>query len=217
MKISIVVFNVYTPGVLYADGIIDQNFVVSRTEISIPKHGINELRTYIVGINSFDTSAAQPISISSAIDETFTLVIGPIDRNEIDFISVSYLILSIVDCGSCSGFPLLFDGLCRKTCPIGTYNKNGQCTPIDCSHGFELSSDGECIPICGENQVYLDKTCVCEEGFYVIEGACVQCASDEYYDFKAGKCEPYCSFNSYYLNGRCFCNDGYYVINGLCQ
>ena len=81
LSISVIVFNIYTPGILYADGIIDQNFVVSKTEVSIPKHGINELRTYIVGINSFETSAAQPLTISSAIDETFTLVIGPIDRN----------------------------------------------------------------------------------------------------------------------------------------
>ena len=41
LKISVIVFNVYNPGVLYADGIIDQNFVVSRTEVNIPKHGIN--------------------------------------------------------------------------------------------------------------------------------------------------------------------------------
>ena len=80
LTLSIIVFNIYTPGVLYADGIIDQNYVTSKLEIHIPRHGISELRTYIVGINSFHASAAQPISISSAIDETFTLLIGPIDR-----------------------------------------------------------------------------------------------------------------------------------------
>ncbi len=101
LTISIVVFNTYTPSILYADGSIDQNFVVSTTNVTIPRHGINELRTYIVGINSFETTAAQPISITSAIDETFSLVIGPIDRTQIDFVSVSYLILSVVDCGSC--------------------------------------------------------------------------------------------------------------------
>ena len=80
LTLSIIVFNIYNPGVLYAEGIIDQNYVVSTASIHIPRHGINELRTYIVGINSFRTSAAQPISIASAIDETFTLMIGPIDR-----------------------------------------------------------------------------------------------------------------------------------------
>lgn len=31
LTISIIVFNVYTPGILYADGTIDQNYVVSKT------------------------------------------------------------------------------------------------------------------------------------------------------------------------------------------
>jgi len=56
LTISVVVFNIYTPSILYADGTIDQNFVVSTLDLTIPRHGINELRTYIVGINSFVTS-----------------------------------------------------------------------------------------------------------------------------------------------------------------
>ena len=35
----------------------------------------------MVGILSFEVSAAQPISISTSIDEKFALKIGPIDRN----------------------------------------------------------------------------------------------------------------------------------------
>lgn len=31
LTLCVIVFNVYTPGVLYADGIIDQNFVRSQT------------------------------------------------------------------------------------------------------------------------------------------------------------------------------------------
>ncbi|HRI34859.1 MAG TPA: hypothetical protein PLD02_13985, partial [Saprospiraceae bacterium] len=57
LTISVIVFNVYTPSVLYADGVIDQNYVVSTLDLTIPRHGINELRTYIVGINSFQTTA----------------------------------------------------------------------------------------------------------------------------------------------------------------
>lgn len=135
LTISIVVFNVNTPSILYADGTIDQNFVVSTTNVTIPRHGINELRTYIVGINSFETTATQPISITSAIDETFSLVIGPIDRTQIDFVSVSYLILSIVDCGSCEGNPLLFDGLCQPICPSGYKAVQGRCVPTQCQPG----------------------------------------------------------------------------------
>ena len=41
LKLSLIVFNIHTPGVLYADGIIDQNFVTSKSEVFIPRHGIN--------------------------------------------------------------------------------------------------------------------------------------------------------------------------------
>ena len=154
LTISIIVFNIYTPSILYADGVIDQNYVVSTLDLTIPRHGINELRTYIVGINSFETSAAQPISIYSAISKKFSLVIGPIDRNEIDFVSVSYLILSVIDCGSCQGNPLLFDGLCQPTCPAGFKALKGRCVPIKCQEGFTLNANFECIPICEKNEVY---------------------------------------------------------------
>jgi hypothetical protein len=41
LTISVVLFNINTPSVLYADGSIDQNFVVSTTNVTIPRHGIN--------------------------------------------------------------------------------------------------------------------------------------------------------------------------------
>jgi len=68
LTISIIVYNIYTPSILYAEGGIDQNYVTSTIDINIPRHGIDELRTYIVGINSFETSASKAISIYSAID-----------------------------------------------------------------------------------------------------------------------------------------------------
>ena len=37
----------------------------------------------MVGINSFQTSAGQHLSIAAAIDETFTLQIGPLNRKEV--------------------------------------------------------------------------------------------------------------------------------------
>jgi hypothetical protein len=41
LTISVIVFNINIPSVLYADGQIDQNFVISTTNITIPRHGIN--------------------------------------------------------------------------------------------------------------------------------------------------------------------------------
>lgn len=219
LTLSIIVFNIYTPGVLYADGIIDQNFVTSKTEIHIPRHGISELRTYIVGINSFHASTSQPVSISSAIDETFTLVIGPIDRQEIDFVSVSYLILSIIDCGSCAGYPVLYKGICKLECPFGYVEKNGKCVPIDCSEGFELGPEGECVPECEANQEYSTEIsrCICIDGYYPIAGVCTQCFVGTIYNFRTMTCDSLCDLNSVYVNGVCVCNPGYYSIDKKCQ
>ena len=33
ISLSVILFNIYTPGILYADGIIDQNYVSSVTDI----------------------------------------------------------------------------------------------------------------------------------------------------------------------------------------
>ena len=211
------VFNIYTPSILYADGVIDQNYVVSTLDLTIPRHGINELRTYIVGINSFQTSAAQPISIYSAISEKFSLVIGPIDRNEIDFVSVSYLILSVIDCGSCEGNPLLFDGLCQPTCPPGFKAWKGRCVPSRCQEGFTFNSNNQCVPICSKNEVYTSGTCVCVDGFYRINQVCDTCPEGFYYDFKALECRPLCGANAQYRNGRCYCRSGFFLINNRCQ
>jgi hypothetical protein len=41
LTISVILFNVNTPSILYADGSIDQNFVISTTNVTIPRHGIN--------------------------------------------------------------------------------------------------------------------------------------------------------------------------------
>ncbi len=58
LTLSVIVFDSSSPGILFADGTISQNYIVSLLEITIPRHGINELRTYIVGINGFQISAA---------------------------------------------------------------------------------------------------------------------------------------------------------------
>ena len=40
LKIAVIVYDIESPGVLYADGIIDQNFVESKLTMDIPRHGI---------------------------------------------------------------------------------------------------------------------------------------------------------------------------------
>ena len=183
----------------------------------IPIHGINELRTYIVGINSFQASVAQRISVSSAIDETFRLVIGPINRNEIDYVSVSYLILSIIDCGSCEGNPILFEGICKPVCPLGFREQNGKCVMIMCAEGFEVGPENKCVPECGENEHYVDGRCQCMDGFVMVSDACIKCPPGTIYNPTKMTCDSVCGANSQFKAGRCFCNPGYFVINNRCQ
>jgi hypothetical protein len=159
----------------------------------------------------------QPISISAAIDETFSLVIGPIDRTQIDFVSVSYLILSIVDCGSCEGNPLLFDGLCQPICPYGYKASLGKCIPSRCLEGQIFDMNNNCVSMCSNNEIYTSGTCICIDGYYRINGVCGLCDDGYRYDFKQLICKPICTENSNYNNGKCLCNDGYYMINKRCQ
>ena len=147
LVLCVIAFNIYTPGVLYVDGIFEQKFTKPMTEIQLPRHGIEELRIYIVGVNSFQASVSQQISLSSDIDESFTLTIGPLNPSEIEFLSVSYLILSVIDCGSCEGNPVLFEGNCSSMCPLGFGEKNGKCERILCSKGYVVKG-GRCVPDC---------------------------------------------------------------------
>ena len=60
--------------------------------------------------------------------------------------SVSYLILSIIECGNCEGYPYLYKGICQVICPLGFTEKNGECVKIECAPGFEVGREGKCVP-----------------------------------------------------------------------
>lgn len=127
------------------------------------------------------------------------------------------MILSIVDCGSCTGNPLLFDGICQPICPTGYKPYKGRCVPNSCPDGQTFNDKKECVPICKLNEIYEEGTCVCRENFYRVGGVCAQCPPAFYYNFKTGDCKPLCGLNSKYLNGRCYCDAGFYVIDNRCR
>jgi hypothetical protein len=41
LSISVMVFDMNSPGILFADGEIGQNYIISKMDISIPRHGVN--------------------------------------------------------------------------------------------------------------------------------------------------------------------------------
>ncbi len=41
LSISVMVFDMNSPGILFADGEIGQNYIISKMDIAIPRHGVN--------------------------------------------------------------------------------------------------------------------------------------------------------------------------------
>ena len=102
-----------------------------------------------MGFNSLNAKDTSALTLSVSFSKSFSLMI---DSSHIKSIKVNYLVISFVDCGSCSGYPYLLNDVCYASCPTNTVLKNGICTPINCGSGF-LISNGICVPICsGRNR-----------------------------------------------------------------
>ena len=101
--INVVLFNANNPSFRYSEGQISQNYLYSKTKIEIPKEGIEKVRTYLVGVASFEVAVTSYISIFASMNEDFFLEVGPNTADsEINHITISYLVLSIYSsCGSC--------------------------------------------------------------------------------------------------------------------
>lgn len=50
-------------------------------------------------------------------------------------------------------------------------------------------------PTCSLNQRLSNNICVCNDGYYVIKGACTYCAAPNYYDSQLALCRPPCGLN----------------------
>ena len=125
---DIVVFDVFNPAFRYADGSVSQNYIFTRQMIEIPKHKINELKTFIFGVISFDISISVPITLHTSLDRFFLEIGLDNRRNEINHITVNYLILSIFSkCGACEEYVYELNGRCIKSCPQGFRARDGKC------------------------------------------------------------------------------------------
>jgi len=109
--------------------------------------------------------------------------------------------------------------------------KNGVCYKLDPYN-----------PICGRNQVYSDKRCVCATGYYLIGTICdvcppystyrldtLSCVCAQGYELVQGQCRkqviiptpttptiPSCGLNERLVNNICTCLNNYYLIKGVC-
>lgn len=75
------IFDRYNPSFRYAEGDISQSYLHTKLILDIPSSGIEEMRTYIIGLNSFEVSTNSPISIYSKLNRVFAIEIGPLKPN----------------------------------------------------------------------------------------------------------------------------------------
>lgn len=108
------------------------------------------------------------------------------------------------------------NGICR-TCPAGKY------------FNF-VSVSCEDAVVCGDNEVLQNGLCVCKSGYNKVNGNCILCQANSYYDSYTQECRcnlgydlingvcSTCPDNMYfsYSSNRCECTTGYHIINGTC-
>ena len=53
LAVDLIIFDAYNPSFRYAEGFVSQNYISFKLGAEIPTQGVEELRTFIVGITSF--------------------------------------------------------------------------------------------------------------------------------------------------------------------
>lgn len=227
LALTLIIFDGLNPAFRFAEGVISQTYLQSAYATQLSPQGVSELRTYMIGITSFEVNSDSMISLNSQIDNSFSLSLGPSAADcKVNYISVSYLIISVfTDCGACLPYIINFNGKCVASCPIGYYVSNGKCVAKTCKAGYYLLNGDctkcpkysdirecnnacpigtklygeDCIPICKyENEVYSYSGCVCAAGFFRINGQCRTCPVGTKYDYSKQSCVSVCGANSYF-------------------
>ena len=218
IKLNVVIFDTSSPGVLYLDGFLEQNSIKSKTTVSIAKDNMEQLTIYFLGLTDFSIQQSSAIAIDVSMNTEFQLVV---DAQDLQSIGISYLVISFVQCGTCTGYPYVYDNVCSQSCPNGYKNSAGYCTPsvANCGSGYEIDSKtGLCVPSCQVNAYWAGNMCACKSGFNMINGACSACEVGTSFDYKKGTCVslcgPYARYNS--SDNLCYCFTGYYVVDGVC-
>jgi hypothetical protein len=213
--LSIVIFEPNMPGMIFVDGTIEQNSVVTRTSTQIDRNFLEELRIYFIGLISIWSRDNLGLSISASFGSAFSIQIA---SEHTKSVKINYIVIEFIQCGACSGYQSSFNGTCYQQCPSGTVSNGNLCIPINCGNGFQLNSKGECIPICGVNQYFSGKVCSCNPGYNLINGVCSQCAAGTYYNYLTSNCDSKCGDFSQFnmLDGKCYCIDGYVLVGGQC-
>lgn len=77
MTVYFLIFDAYNQAFRYAEGVLSQNYLQSSVSIQIQSQGVSELRTYMMGLTSFEINSNSTMSVISDLKEGFQLQVGP--------------------------------------------------------------------------------------------------------------------------------------------
>jgi proprotein convertase subtilisin/kexin type 5 len=120
---------------------------------------------------------------------------------------------------SCVCLPQYFqmaDGSC-STCPLhSTYSATTQ--QCVCDQGYLLNL-GLCTTACNPYEQFVNGSCVCKPGYYLIGYSCGVCPPTQAYDATYRICRTPCKTNEVWdiTIRACRCLPAYYLVGGICS
>lgn len=146
---SVVLFELNNPAFRYEDGAITQTFLDSTASATLPPVLDGESRSFIFGVNAFLIQTNSQISLASGVSSNstaFAFSVGPgADNCLFNYLSLSYLVLSINKCGFCKGQYYIYNNSCFSSCPFGTVSSKGSiCIPLVCPSSQYIAPNNTC-------------------------------------------------------------------------
>lgn len=148
LTLTLVIFNAMAPTLRFEDGIVTQTYLNSLIEVTLPNKVFGEIRSFLAGFSSFSVQSNSSLSLVSIVNDSYIMQIGPNSKDcTINYLSVSYLIISFSQCGFCDGNYFIYQGNCVEKCPTGTKANGFNCDPIVCAKDEILVGDN-CVKKC---------------------------------------------------------------------
>lgn len=79
-------------------------------------------------------------------------------------------------------------------CAEGYYRIEGKCSQCPLTMRYDTVK-GQCVDLCGANEVFYDGVCYCKSGYYRVDRQCIICPLGTSYSSDLLKCIPLCPSN----------------------
>lgn len=193
--ISYFVFDATITQLQITSGYLEKFGIQGSTTQAIPPNGITSFKYLLYGLAGFIINQNYQPKICITVDNTLNLNVNGFN-SIIAYVNVQFAVFGWNPCGSCLGYPLIYNGQCFSTCPAGTVPVNNGCVQ------------------CPINSMPSNGRCVCNQGYYNITGICTSCPAGSY--FNGVNCVS-CGANAVLTQTGCQCQQGYYNISGICS